>query len=113
MGAPTSRTKATFFRKPSQPYPKCIQHWTLGEGGMTFDVGFCWRLLYFANTGIEFQRGRARVRPPRPRCPTPHRPRLRRPVFIVLLVFVILAVAIVALGSQLRPHMRRQGLGSS
>ena len=55
MGAPTSRTKATFFRKPSQPYPKCIQHWTVGEGGMTFDVGFCWRLLYFANTGPRFE----------------------------------------------------------
>ena len=62
------------------------------------------------------QRGRARfvivsrpfLRPPRPRCPTPHRPRLRRLVFIVLLAFVVLAVAIVALGSQLRPRRPMQ-----
>ena len=54
------------------------------------------------------------LRPPRPRCPTPHRPRLRRLVFIVILVSVILAVAIVALGSQLRPRepMQRERVDS-
>ena len=101
------RKKVAFVRDVGAPIGN-LQHWIWGTGGCGTCTRVLRRLLYFANTGIEFQRGRARVRPPRPRCPTPHRPRLRRPVFIVLLVFVILAVAIVALGSQLRPRRPMQ-----